>query len=222
MKTGRVWLTVSAIALCVIVSASAAFIHPHAGTRLARGEAYLAKGDTALALDEFGEALLSDAGTEALQAAARGYARALTRAGRGEEGESFLRSRLGCINEEPTHQPQTQAPDYVIEWNDPALETVIRAALDRRQGDIHASELDGIYDICILGSRYTGVNMLSRGRLDDFSSLLTAYRAERAAYEGIALASLSVLEHFGDLTLALLYDCGRPADAPASVEVIIE
>jgi hypothetical protein len=209
LKTGPVWLTLSVIVLCVAISAAAAYIFPHAGTRLARGEAYLAKGDTAAALAEFEHVLQSGAEKEATEAVAL----ALIQAGSGMEGEILA----------PDTGPQIQPPeDYVIQWQDPALESLIRAALDREHGDILASELGGIYDICVLGSRYTGINMLSRGSPDDFSALLAEYESERAGYEGISLSGLSDLRHFGELALVLLYDCGSPAGAPESVAVIIK
>lgn len=45
--------------------------------------------------------------------------------------------------------PAVKEMDYVVEWADPIVEQAVRRYLDRSEGDIRGSELDGISRFCV-------------------------------------------------------------------------
>lgn len=244
--TGRkFYLTVAAVlavTAAVIFSVVLAAFNPNIGTRLARGERFLARGDGKAAAAEFSAVLeCFDVSNPAemknntekyapAYSAALGYADAKVLTGEAGEAELFLRAfasygaeaaaRLEALAAETQSVPEITGPENdVIVWKNAALETIIREALSLPFGNVYSIDLDGIYDICIFGSRYTGINMLSRGDTSGFTSLLDLYESERALYEGCKLTDLTDFENFKDLAYVLMYDCGADAVLPENLPI---
>ncbi len=48
--------------------------------------------------------------------------------------------------------------DYIVQWQDPGFESMIRKRLGKETGDILRSELDEIYSITILGATHCFIN----------------------------------------------------------------
>ncbi len=234
MTVREIRLTAAAVALIAaasVFSAVYSILHPDIGSSLARGEGYLAAGNGPAAAAGFLAVLekydLSDTGDigrfpekyAPAYAAALGYAdaKALT----GESGaEVYLRpfalsgaeAALRLETDGPelsvTAPEQTVPGNQTVVWKSAVLEKIIREALSLPEGPVQAGSLDGIYDLCVFGSRYTGVNMLTRGESDTFNDVLLRYETERDAYEGYAMTDLSDLEYFKNLRYVFLYDCG--------------
>lgn len=207
-----------------------------------RGERFLARGDGKAAAAEFSAVLerfdfnnpaeMKNDPEKYAPAyyAALGYADAKVLTGETGEAGVFLRTfasysaeaavRLEAPAAETQSAPAITEPEnYVIVWQNAELETIIREALSLHDGDVYSSDLDAVYDICIFGSRYSGINMLSRGDTSGFTSLLDLYEPERVLYEGYKLTDLSDLKHFKDLKYVLLYDCGAGAALPEDLSV---
>lgn len=247
--TGRkFYLTVTAvlaITAAVIFSVVLAAFNPNIGSRLVCGERFLARGDGKAAAAEFSAVLerfdfsnpaeINPEKYAPAYSAALGYADAKVLTGEPGEAEVFLRvfatysaeaaARLDSFAEETQSVTEITEPENdVIVWQNAELETIIREALSLLDGDVYSRDLDDINDICIFGSRYTGINMLSRGNISDFTSLLNLYESERALYEGYKLTGLSDFEHFKHLAYVLLYDCCSgavlPKDLPIKIAVI--
>lgn len=233
---------VLAVTAAVIFSAVRAYFNPDIGSRLVRGERFLANGDGRAAAAEFYAVLerfdfsnpteINDEKYAPAYYAALGYADAKAMTGENGEAEVFLRAfasysaeaaaRLEAFETEIQHVPETTEPENdVIVWKNTLLETIIREALSLPGGDVYSRDLDAVYDLCIFGSRYTGINMLSRGGTSEFASLLDQYESERAHYEGYKLTDLTDLKHFKNLTYVFLYDCGADAALHAGLPVKI-
>ncbi|MHB1151088.1 MAG: hypothetical protein ACYCWE_02375 [Eubacteriales bacterium] len=246
--TGRkFYLTITAVlavTAAVIFSVVLAAFNPNIGSRLVRGRRFLAHGDGAAAAAEFSAVLERfDFGDPAeigndpekytpAYYAALGYADAKALTGEPGEAEVFLRlfssysaeaaSRLEALAAETQSAPEITEPENdIIVWQNKVLENIIREALSLPDGDIYSSDLHTVYDICILGSRYTAINMLSRGAISEFTSLLDLYESERGLYEGYQLTDLSDLNHFKDLTYVLLYDCSAVLPEDLSVKIAV-
>lgn len=244
--TGRKnYLTVTAVlavTAAVIFSVVWAAFNPNIGSRLVRGERLLAQGDGAAAAAEFSAVLerFDFSNPEEIRNdpekyapayfAVLGYADAKALTGENEEAEVFLRlfasysaeaaSRLEALAAETQSVPEITEPENdVIVWQNKVLEKIIREALSLPDGDMYSSDLDALYDLCIFGSRYTGINMLSRGDISEFTSLLDLYESERDLYEGYKLNDLSDLKHFKDLAYVFLYDCGAVLPEGLSVKI---
>lgn len=240
--TGRYdFFAVAAVAvICIaVISASVhATLFPGIGSRLARGERFLAQKDGPSAAAEFYAVLDSSFRAEsglsrsAVYSAALGYADAKTLTGETEEAVAVLRAfelfgaeaaaRLETLTApQRSVSPVPETVNASVVWKNALFEKILRSALSLPEGDIPALALDGIYDLCIFGSRYTGINMLSRGNTNDFISLLKKYESERELYEGYPLTDLSDLKSFKNLSYVLLYDCGKNADLDTDLPVKI-
>ncbi len=246
--TGRkFYLTITAIlavTAAVILSVVLAVFNPDIGSRLVRGGRFLAHGNGRDAAAEFSAVLERfDFGNPAeikndpekyapAYYAALGYADAKTLTGEDGEAEVFLRlfasyssevaARLESLAAETPSEPEITEPENdIIVWQNKVLEKIIREALSLPDGDIYSSDLDALYDLCIFGSRYTGINILSRGDTSDFTSLLNLYESERDLYEGYKLTDLTDLKHFKDLAYVLLYDCSAVLPEGQSVKIAV-
>jgi len=108
--------------------------------------------------------------------------------------------------------------DYVVEWADPAFEAVIRVAIDRPDGDIKRSELDGITSLTINGLEYIppnqGYSILPFERPGQIESLedLKHFKALKAlncnSQANLDLSTIPDKEALSSLKRLQLGECG--------------
>jgi len=96
--------------------------------------------------------------------------------------------------------------DYVIQWEDPAVEAMVRTALEKPSGDILRSELDFVESVYIAGGSHIYFNI---GRaLDGSSWQRDEYYIDGVRYSQRGeITSLKDFAHFQNLdTLTVLYN----------------
>lgn len=245
MTVREIRLTAAAIALIAAASVFStvySIFDPGIGSSLARGERYLAAGDGHAAAAGFLAVLekydLSDADEigrfpekyAPAYAAALGYAdaKALTGEGGAEAylrpfasfgAEAALRLEADGPGISVTAPEQAVTGDQPVKWKSAVLEKIIREALSLPEGPVQTGSLDAIYDLCVFGSRYTGVNMLTRGEFDSFNEVLLRYESERDTYEGYEMNDLSDLKYFKNLRYVFLYDCGAVSQTDRKLKI---